>query len=299
MNFAKKHIICLVVFLMLVFVGTVAFANPQVTIVNKSGHPLYVYDTAGNNTPTQLTKLLQDDKPFKMTLQSTASRKIWFAAGQLKALETRGVEPDPFNPTNDGNIMFNFMEYTSTGNVYTFDNSYVDVFSYPITLMFSTTYKDVCQAYHEYGFTSFSAISKALQTQGAPWSKLVWSDPSKKMYRIVGPNKVWPFKTISDIPPQAPSGYREFWTALPPNGAQLFSPVANFDGWKEFYQDDGVTAHNEALLKTGYYKALLAASLSDKFGKHGFYISPKDSKAEFTNLPSTMQLTITVYPYDK
>jgi hypothetical protein len=299
MNLTKKHIVCLVVCLMLVLVGAVAFANPQVTIINKSGHPLYVYDSDGKGTATPLTKLLTDATPFKLTLQSATGRKIWFAAGQLKALESRGVEADPFNPTNDGDVMFNFMEYTSNGSVYTIDNSYVDVFSYPITLMFSTTYKDVCQAYHEYGFTSFSAVAKALQSQGAPWSNLVWPNPSKKMYRIVGPNKIWPFKSANDIPPQAPANYRQFWNALPPNGTQLFNPVGNFDGWKQFYQDDGVAGHKEALLKTGYFKALLSAASPDKYGKHGFYISPKDSKAEFTNLPSSVQLTITVYPYEK
>lgn len=300
MNYTKKHVVCFVFCLTLVFACTVAFANPQVTIVNKSGHPLYVYDTDGKGTPTPVTKVLTDDKPFKLTLQSTASRKMFFAAGHLTYMETKGVEPDPFNPQVDGNVMFNFLEYTSTGNLYTMDNSYVDLFSYPITLMFSTEVKGVCQAYHEYGFTSFSAIVKALQAQGSPWSDLVWQDPSKKMYRIIGPNKLWPFN--NPPPPNVPSNFRDFYAKLPPDGTQLFHltpQVTNFDGWKYYYQTDPDHPDHKVIVETGYYKALLSASKPDKSGKHGFYISPKDGRAEFTNLHADVPLTITIYPYDK
>lgn len=300
MKINPRHLVCLVVGLVFMVSCAIAGANPQVTIENKSGYQLYVYDTDGSNqnrTPATLT--LPNGKTAKLMLQAGAGRKVFFASNTLNAMEQRGIEPDPFNPTNDGNVMFSFLEYTYTtsDNLYTVDMSYVDVFSYPVTLMFNQTYKDVCQAFHQYGFSSFSAVAAALQAQGDPWKNLVWQDPAKKMFRIVAPNKIWTFADTP--PPNVPSNYRDFYSKLPPNGTQLFNPVTNFDGWKAFYQNDPDYPAHKVIMNTGYVKALLSKASPDKNGKHGFYMFPKDGRAEFTNLPASVQLTLTIHPYDK
>ena len=51
------------------------------------------------------------------------------------------------------------------------------------------------------------------------------------------------------------------------------------------------------LMTSGFSKALLAEASIDKNKKHGFYISPKDAQAEFTNLSNSNTMTVTVYPY--
>ena len=301
----SKQVVCVMVCLLFLLGGAIAFANPQLTIVNKSGHPLYVYDfDESAMQPTPLLKQLAAGQTFQLTMQPAknpgrASRRIYFAASRLNAIEKSGLDPDPFNPTNDGNVMFSFAEYNyeSANSRYTVDTSYIDVFSYPVTLTFAGSFGQVFEPGHEYGPKSFAAIAKALQDQGGLWANLVWKD-NGGMKRIVGPDKVWPFNKATDIPPQVPQSYRNFWNQLPPNGKQLFQTVSNFDGWRTYYQNDPKNPNHKIIMNTGYVKALLSAATPDKNKKHGFYIFPKDSQAEFTNLPLSVKTTITVYSYE-
>lgn len=295
MNFTQKHIGCFVLCLTLVFACSVAFANPVANIVNQSGHPLYIYDTGGDTkNPTQLA----DGKSVKITLPSLAGRKVFFAASRLsKSVET-GSEPDPFNPDVDGNVMFSFLEYTSEGGKYTIDMSYVDVFSYPVTLKFDQKVAKVCDKDFEYGFKSFTNVANALISQGSPWGQLIWQDPAKKMHRIVAPNKVW--VQANPLPPNVPNNYHTFYAHYPPDGTQLFSPGKNNYVWQNYVQIAfGSLPVEPRLMTVGYSKALLSAAPIDSNNKHGFYIFPKDAQAEFTNVPSSVLCTITVYPYDK
>lgn len=305
MKFIKKLVFCLVC-LALVFSGVTAYAN-QITIENKSGHLLYIYDFDQSVRQTVFKTQLQDGQSYQLTMRerknqaNKVANRIYFAAKPLThTLEKSGVtvDPDPTNMTNDGKVMFSFAEYNYEGSRYTVDTSYIDVFSYPITLKFSANQTGVCKKDFEYGPTSFLTIKKALLDQGSPWSDLVWNESG--MYRILGPNKIWPFKESKNIPPDVPSSYRNFITKLPPTGHQLFgSQTENFAGW--LFSDE----KNMAILKTGYVKALRSAARPDNptadvtKQRFGFYIFPKDGLAEFTDLSTSNHCTITVYPYDK
>lgn len=315
MKFTKKYIICLLC-LTLVFSCAVAYANTahQVTIVNKSGHLLYIYDfdlSKKTDKKTPLLKQLAIGQSYELTMKppsdrspGTPARTIYFASDHLKAIEN-GFQPDPLNPDTDGNVMFSFVEYNyePANNRYTMDVSYVDVFSYPVTLTFSnvpTSYKS-CQNNFEYGPTSFSAITKALSAQGEPWSKLVWTtttNPANNsgwkqgIHRVVTPDKLWPF--TNSLPPHIPQNYHDFYQTLPPYGTKLFNSTTNLNGWLTF------TEHNPAIFNTGYVKALHSVSKPDVNKKYGFFAFPNDNvNGEFTYVPSSVQCTINVYPHDK
>lgn len=323
MNFTKKHIICLVCCLMLVLSCAAAYANPTVTIVNKSGHPLYVYDFDQSNQTLQQSKELSTgvigescELPMypRAKPQINAGHSIYFSPSPLNSF-ARGVQPDPFNPTNDGNTMFSFVEYDFEGPQYTIDVSYIDVFSYPITFKFSAAVQGNCEGPpFEYGPTSFSAIAQALKAQGSPWNDLIWQDPipdpknpqqyipnnrgnfkwNKGIYRIVGLSKLWTYSP--EPPPQVPNNYVTFYDTYKPNGTDLFHTTGNNNGWQTFTD----TTNNGAILHTGYVKALHSVTKPDKNNKYGYYAFPKDDTKEvFANLPSTVHCTITVYPYDK
>ena len=66
----SKQVVCVMVCLLFLLGGAIAFANPQLTIVNKSGHPLYVYDfDESAMQPTPLLKQLAAGQTFQLTMQ--------------------------------------------------------------------------------------------------------------------------------------------------------------------------------------------------------------------------------------
>ena len=289
MIFTKKHVLSLFLCLTFLFTCSAVFANPQMTIENRSNRLLYIYDTGNPQNPLQLA----DGHSVNVTLPSAAGRRMFFSDQKLTS------EPDPTNPSAGKNINFSFLEYTVEANRYTIDMSYVDVFSYPVTLKFSAAVSGVCDKGFEYGFKSFVSVANELKRLGSPWSLLVWQDPSNKIYRILGPSRVWMAPT-DQLKQYYPQNYQTFYANLPPDGTQLFNPRQNNPVWQNDVQIPFGTLEVEPKLVTvGYSKALLFLAPLDSNKKHGFYIFPKDAQAEFTNLPNSVNVTATVYPYDK
>ena len=291
MNFVKKIRICLVVGLVLVFGCSIALANPTVNIVNLSGGSIYIYDTGGS---TQTPIVLADGKTLSNhTLAAAAGRRIWVASDHLKTVESGG-QPSPFDTNADAGVMFSFFEYTVTGDKYTIDLSYVDYFSYLLTLKFKADDSNICVKDFEYGFKSFTHVANALMNAGNPWNQLIWQGYGpKKTYRIFAPSFIW-----TSNPASLPTNLKTFYNAYPPDGTQLFLPNKNNEVWQNYAQIPGFNVPVEPrLITVGYSKALLSNSSVDRNKKHGFYIFPKDAQAEFTNLQNSNTMTVTVYPY--
>lgn len=296
MNFVKRIRICLVICLVLVVGCSIALANPMVNIVNKSGNDIVIYDTGVNKSAITL----KDGQTHTHQLPAAASKRIWIANKRLSTIESGG-QPSPFNLQADGDKMVSFFEYTVTGNAYTINLSYVDYFSYPLTLSFIADQTNVCVKNFEYGFKSFSQVATALKQQGSPWNQLVVQGDNG-VYRIYGPSLVWETGVRNGIK-ALPANLQTFYSALPPDGTQLFDTHTkdthtNNDVWQHYAQIPGFNVPVEPRLMTvGYSKALLSNSSVDKNKKHGFYIFPKDAQAEFTNLQNSNTMTVTVYPY--
>jgi hypothetical protein len=286
MNFTKKQIGCFVLCLTLVFACSVAFANPMVNIVNLSGVPLHIYDTGSANWQAIV---LQDGKTLSNHQLATATvRRIWFVSEDVAA----GTQPSPF-----GDAAFSFVEYTVNDQGLTIDNSYVDYFSYPVTLKFNTDCNGKCVKDFEYGFKSLDKVVNALKnvsTPAAPWDKLVYKDyGSKKINRVFAPSFVW-----SSVKSTLPTDLLTFYNAFPPEGTQLFAPKQNNDVWQNYGVVDGKGVPVESrLLTVGFSKALLSSAAIDTKNRHGFYIFPNDNPlGEFTNISGSITTTITVYP---
>ncbi len=287
MNVTKKHVLSLFLCLTFLFTCSVALANPMVNIVNLSGAPLHIYDSGSN---TWQAIVLADGKTLTNHQLATATvRRIWFVSGDVAA----GTQPSPF-----GDEAFSFVEYTVNDQGLTIDNSYVDYFSYPVTLKFSTDCNGKCVKDWEYGFKSLGKVVNALKsvsTPSAPWDKLVSQNyGSKKINRVFAPSFVW-----SSVKSSLPTDLLTFYNALPPEGTQLFGPKQNNDVWQHYGVVDGRGVPVEPrLLTVGFSKALLSNSAIDNKNRHGFYIFPNDNPlGEFTNIPSSVVTTITVYPY--
>ena len=86
---------------------------------------------------------------------SPEPQRIYIADKRLKDSIEKGVAPGAGNPNFDGAVMWSFVEYLwePTLSRYTFDLSYIDVYSYPITVTFSNVPGDYDHAVegHEYG----------------------------------------------------------------------------------------------------------------------------------------------------
>jgi hypothetical protein len=233
-----------------------------------------------------------------------AGRRIYFSDELLsQSLEgTNPVSPDAYTPWCDGGIMFSFAEYLydPTNSRYTFDLSYIDTFSYPITTSFSGGIENGYVDGFEYGFTSLSAVKTALiNSKTWPWSDLIWPSAAPTnaenyawptgISRVIGPNKVWTSDSFT-LSKYAPDSYASFVAKLPYNGEQLFQSSQNFTEWKDSTTLPG---------NTGYTEALRSAATPDKNDKYGFFTYPKDNaQGEFTWLPLDALCTLKIYSFD-
>ncbi|MCV0427551.1 MAG: hypothetical protein K5905_18995, partial [Roseibium sp.] len=272
----------------------------QFTISNQSGADIYVYDF-NYSSPSKIGPLgggaLASKGTLSLTLEADAERRIYFSKERLSESLEKGVAPDPFNYDEDASVMFSFAEYNYDpgNNRFTFDLSFIDVFSYPVTVLFSNlgTYGGAVEK-HEYGLKNLSEVVGQLgKNKDYVWSALVWplKDVVTKwdqfpngIYRIIGPNTAWLGElTGGDIGPWVPTTYKDFFNSLPKTGTQLFSSHTNWDGWQSLTQsaDPGPS-------DTGYVKALHAAATPDSNGKYGFFCYPNDNKiGEFTWVPDS------------
>lgn len=301
---------------------SVCFAEDHFTITNKSGFSVYIYDWDTSASPAKKTLPVQGADPLangnsiKLSMQTVSNsgrggRRIYVSANELSQSLQGGppsnkpATPDAFTPWYDGGVMYSFLEYLyEPGNDrYTVDLSYIDEFSYPITIKFSgdSSFSGYEENF-EYGFKSLSEVKTALTKQSStyPWGNLVWpkdnpSNPGKAkwpkgIYRVIGPNKVWTSDSFG-LSAYAPNPYHGFVKILPYNGKQLFKIKTNFDGWRFSTSEPELT---------GYVKALHSAAEPDINGKYGFFCYPEDNaNGEFTWVPLKAQSTLTIYPYDQ
>jgi hypothetical protein len=322
--------------------------NPSntLTIVNNSGNPVYVYDwdmSLANPVPISPVtggnplNSMKDGKggTLELTMQkasrpSVAARRIYISDKELnESLNKHNPDPkkqppaapDPYYYYYDATAQYSFVEYNyndpstpTSSNSYTIDLSYIDEYSYPVTLKFSNvgTYTG-CVEGHEYGFTSMVSVKNALKAISPPvngaehaWDALIWPDIVKCEYnsedyphgmvRIIGPNKVWSENPGSTVKAWVPDSYLPFIQSLPNTGHQLFGGTAastsNYAVWEKYTSTDNPSPSN-----TGYVKALHSVATADKNGKYGFFCYPKDNTAgEFTYVPDDVGCTITIYP---
>lgn len=316
--------------------------NPSntLTIVNNSGSPVYVYDwdmslatpvpispvTGGNplnsmkegNGGTLLLTMQKASRP------SVAARRIYISDKELNESLNKSnmppATPNPYDYYYDATAQYTFVEYNyndpsnpSSANSYTIDLSYIDEYSYPVTLKFSNvgSYSG-CVEGHEYGFTSMVRVKNELKSMSPrvngekyAWDALIWPDTVKcewnsesyphEMVRIIGPNKVWSQNPDSTISAWVPDSYLPFIQSLPSTGYQLFGNTG--DSTTNYFVWEKHTATNsQSPSNTGYVKALHSAATADKNGKYGFFCYPNDNTAgEFTYVPDAVGCTITVY----
>ena len=313
--------------------------NNTITIVNNSGNPVYVYDwdmsldTAIAITPVNggnpLNGTAGKGDTLLLTMQkasrpSVAARRIYISDKELNNSlnsSTNPASPDPFNYNVDATAQYSFVEYNyndpsspASSNSYTIDLSYIDEYSYPLSLKFSNVgaYTS-CVEGHEYGITSMLKLKQELKSLSPTadrvkyaWDALIWpdtvkcewnsSDYPKGMVRVIGPNKVWsenPHDYISGN--WVPDSYLPFVQSLPKTGNQLFggqtASTNNWTGWD--YWD---YTHNPSPSSTGYVQALHSAANKDSNGKYGFFCYPRDNTdGEFTYVPDAVNCTVTVY----
>ncbi|POF28972.1 beta-1,3-glucanase family protein [Roseibium marinum] len=279
-------------------------------ISNQSGKDLYVYDF-NYGSPAKVKPLgggpLKKSDTLSLTLEPNAERRIYFAEKKLSESLEKGVAPDAFNIGVDGSVMFSFAEYNyePAHSRYTVDLSYIDVFSYPVTVQFSDlgTYKDAVADF-EYGPKSLKTILTELAKHvDYSWSALVWPLKHVKtqwghfpdgIHRVIGPNTAWQGELPDNkIGPWVPTSYETFFTSLPKSGTQLFGSKSNWDGWQSLTQSAAKSPSD-----TGYVKAMHAAATPDTNGKYGFFCYPRDNTAgEFTYVPDSAVCQINVYPY--
>ena len=257
-------------------------------IHNQSGATLYVYDYdyANSTLVRQTTVGSGQTQPFAMH-PNTPEMRIYFSHQPM----TFAHAPDPFNPQNNGDIQFSFFEYNYTQNLgtYTADISFVDVFSFPMTIQFDNPEN----AGRIWGITNIDSVISQLTAQGSFWPDLVWRKDNN-FFRIVGPNNAWA------APPAAskltPQSILNFNTACPKEGTNLYPPTINWTGWQ-----DSTTLP----LQTGWVKALHAASLGQQtfnpgtggVERWGFYLFPKDDQQSvFDDVPQTIHYTLNIFP---
>jgi hypothetical protein len=288
------------------YVGLTGAAGVQFTIKNATQDTLYVYNYPfAEQIATQPITLLPT-KTLQLTLLTNPEMRIYFSNTRLTNTIEQGKAPDAFNYYSDATATYSFMEYLyePLSSRYTVDLSYIDEYSYPITVHFSnvpSTYTG-CESGFEYGFTSLTAVKAALKNQtDYQWNALIWpatvntvwnnGDYPANMDRIIGPNKVWPSSGN-----WVPDSYNAFLTSLPPDGNQLFGAGnTNWGGWQTLAENSTPSPSG-----TGYVKALHSAATADKNGKYGFFCYPNDNATgEFTWVPDSTSCTITIHPHDK
>ena len=322
----KKILVCLS--LLIAVFTTVCFGEDDKTIIiqNKSGNTIYVYnyDTVSKLKIAEPIKV-DDGKTIPLTLELKDKMRIYFANARLSgSIEKDGIAPDCFNVDRDALVMYSFVEYNySTRPFYTFDLSYIDEYSYPVTVTFTnvppkTPEKDYrCKDAFEYGIMSLSAVKNALNNRGDyEWGALVWPDQAitswnperykdKKIFRVVGPNKLWPLQDdgneFGGVGPWVPTSYIPFVKSLSRDKYDLGfkdkdGNITNWLGWQNLTRDD-ITSPS----KSGYVEALhsAAARYDKENDRYGFFCYPRDNAdGEFTNLPDSTDCTVTIYPYD-
>ncbi|MCT0224070.1 beta-1,3-glucanase family protein [Synechococcus sp. CS-1328] len=293
-----------------------------ITVKNSADQTLYLYNDDFTSSAPVSAVVLESQATTTIPMLTGDQKRLYVAAEPLKGSLEKGVKPDAFNPTNDAGVEYSFFEYAyePQNNRFTADLSYIDEFSFPLTLNFANlgTYKGA-QSGFEYGFNDLDPVIGNLNsraTAAQPWGSLVWpEDPVTAwapnpaypdgLRRIVGPNKVWTQQRGTTNPvapnypgigPWEPQSFYPFVMALPESGTQLFQSVTNWNGWQ-----NGLNPKMPAPLPTidpgttGYGQALRAAATPDASGKYGFFTFPNDNRqGEFTYVPDTASLRLTV-----
>ncbi len=330
-----KKTILLCLGLLTAVITTACFAeeglmvNKEITIKNSSNKGVYIYNysygTHEKTTPINDGSPLASGDSVQLPLLPRDKMRIYFASEKLsKSIESdAGAPPDPFNYHSDATVMYSFVEYNGKPDpghpdTYVINLSWIDEYSFPITLRFNKDVQGV-KANTECGIKSLSGVKKALKDQtDYNWSALIWPMPPPddnyaktiwdteaykiNIYRIIGPNKVWG-QTNKEHTDKldgnwVPSSYGEFVAedgGLQTDGHQLFGGTdSSTTNWNVWQNNDVNKTPNPS--KTGYVKALKEASINSGIMNGDCW--PKDDDKEFTYVPNSVDCTVTIYPYD-
>lgn len=281
------------------------------TLVNTTLQTIYVYNFPYLSPEKTQPITLAASQSVLLPLVRDKSMRIYFANEQLKNTIEQGLAPDIFNYSMDATVSYTFAEYLyePANSRYTVDLSYIDEYSYPLTIKFSDVPSSYtgCEPGFTYGFTSLATVKDNLKKQtDFRWDALIWPatvvttwDNGKypqNMDRIIGPNKVWPALGGNWVP----RSYDDFFASLPKDGMQLNFKLNNVNTTNWLGWQWNTAVDNPGPSFTGYVKALQQAAIPDKNGKYGFFTYPQDNTSgEFTYVPDSATCTITIYPYDK
>ncbi|HOP39462.1 MAG TPA: beta-1,3-glucanase family protein [Geobacteraceae bacterium] len=288
------------------YVGLTGATDVHFTIKNATQETLYVYNYPYEEQIATQSITLAPSETLQLPLLTNPEMRIYFSNTPLTNTIEQGKAPDVFNYYSDATATYSFMEYyyEPLSSRYTIDLSYIDEYSYPITINFTNVPSGYtgCVSGFEYGFSSLAAVKEALKQQtDYQWDALIWpakvntvwnsDDYPQNMDRIIGPNKVWPSSGN-----WVPDSYNAFLTSLPPDGNQLFSDSnTNWGGWQVLSDKSSPSPSD-----TGYVKALHSVANPDENGKYGFFCYPNDNATgEFTWVPESTSCTITIHPHDK
>lgn len=217
----KKTLTLIFRFLAFEFAITACFAF-QVQVVNKTGQDIYVCHRVSGTY--RYLGVLADGQPLSLKMQGSES-KIYFSVEE-PADATGANLPDGFG--QDSGNPFSFVEYTVTDDTYWIDISYIDCFSFPISLSFEGKTGS-------YGYTNdeFNALITALG-KDSTWKNIIWYDANDNFVRIVGPDKIWAQQKSGSFPPFIPESIKTF--ASTPNydwsGHLMDESRGNFDVWQ-------------------------------------------------------------------
>ncbi len=155
-----------------------------VTVRNKSNQTIYLYNDDLTKPAGVKPVSLADNASTSVPLLQGDQKRLYVAAERLTRSLEKGPLPDVFNPAADAGVEYSFFEYAYEPNNdrYTADLSYIDEFSFPLTLNFTNLGNyPAAQNGFEYGFTDIDTVIgnlRARSTAAQPWGALVWpKDP--------------------------------------------------------------------------------------------------------------------------
>ena len=264
----------------------------SLSINNASGGTLYYAVSAGTGSisiPSVYGTLAPGVQTIS-NLPQEAGKRIYFSNAQLTDSlfnSTNPSNPSPSGP--DWDKLYSFWEYSYDGGGFTWDQTYVQEWSYPIQTVVTSAIDGIQRTY---GLQSLaSTISQLIsQPSFAPadnkgnTSDLIWTstpivfqqqDPGKSIpshSRIIGPEFIWNTQIGqgNSLGGYLPAEMVQFVADVPQNGYDLSATETNWTVWQE-----GTAINN------GYTTALSAAGKAFS-GPQPQTGSPADFRGFFT-----------------
>ena len=272
----KKNIRTLLVVLSFAFIG-IAFTNAAstytLTIDNKSGKQLYVYNSKDGK------KLTLKTGSNSLSFSGDANR-FWITEEEFTG--GTGAQPGP-GPNSS-------IEATTSDAGWTLDQTVIDWWYYPMTL----TYEG-----KEYGLKNADAAVTAIEALDSPWNTLVYraGGAGTDVTTIYGPGV--PFTTTPGGAANVHPGQETFWKTYNATSTKLAPPAKDMDTWNGPAWDGNTPRPwtKKVLYSNALQNKGVVADGHEYKGRMmwGFYTYPQQG-SEFTNQPMDKKITITIYP---